>query len=336
MSEIALIAGSEEGLYTLHSRDGGATWETRTAIPDIDVAEVAAANGTIYVGTRGQGILKSDDLQSWKPVEVPGALQKVRSFWIDGDRFLVGNEARPDPVGVYEWEDGETWRPLGDLSTCSAAAEWTYPVASVGVHVRFVSSDPHQPDRLYAAIQVGGVAISPDGGRSWYDRRNLDLDCHMVLGDPRRPGVVYAGTGGGGLYRSTDYGDSWEGISDPCGPFVVQFALDPATPDRIYLGTARGSVRSWETDPNGAHGEIWRTDDAGATWRKLTGGLPDQLKARPGTVHVDREDPDNVFVACDLPRGGPDAGIFYSGDAGESWRKLTDVQKVVSVCAVHR
>ena len=186
MSELAVVAGSEEALYLLRSKDGGKTWAAETAIPDLDVAEVSTAqDGTVYVGTRGRGILRSRDLSKWEEVETPSALQKVRCFSIDGDRFLVGNEARPDPVGVFEWEDGESWRPLGDLSACSAAAEWTYPVATVGVHVRYVSRDPHQRDRLYAAIQVGGVAISPDGGESWSDRRNLDLDCHMIEGDPR-------------------------------------------------------------------------------------------------------------------------------------------------------
>jgi hypothetical protein len=336
MSELAVVAGSEEALYLLRSKDNGKTWEQETAIPDLDVAEVSTApDGTVYVGTRGQGILRSRDLKKWEAVETPSALQKVRCFSIDGERFLVGNEARPDPVGVFEWEDGESWKPLGNLSTCSAASDWTYPVATVGVHVRYVSRDPHDRDRLYAAIQVGGIAVSDDDGKTWSDRRNLDLDVHMVEGDPRRPGVVYAGTGGGGLYKSTNYGDTWDFISEPCGHFVVQFALDPKNADRIYMGTARGGVRSWDTDPNGAHGEIWRTDDAGGSWRKLTGGLPNELKARPGTIHIDAEESENMFVACDLPRGGPDAGVFYSGDSGESWRKLADFQKVVSLCTVH-
>ena len=338
MTDLVVIAGSEEALYALRSKDDGRTWQpAETLIPDLDVADVAAApDGAVYVGTRGRGVLRSrDGLRSWEEVETPGALQKVRSFYISGDRFLAGNESRPDPVGIFEWEDGEQWRQLGDLSTCSGASEWTYPVATVGVHVRHVSRDPHQQDRLYAAVQVGGVAISPDGGKSWYDRRNLDLDVHMVEGDPRNPGVVYAGTGGGGLYKSTDYGDNWDCVSEPCGKFVVQFALDPETPERIFLGTARGGVRSWDTDPDGAHGEMWRSDDAGGTWQKLGDGLPDLLKSRPGSVHIDRQEPRHVFFAGDLPRGGPDAGVFHSPDSGESWRKLADLQKVVALCAVH-
>jgi len=248
MTELALLAGSEVGLYLLKSRDNGASWtEPEPIIPDLDVADIRPGkDGSVYVGTRGRGLLRSQDgLRSWQQVEAPGALDKVRSLYISGDLFLAGNEARPDPVGVFEWQDGEEWRPLGDLSTCSGSGEWWYPVQEMGVHVRHISRDPHQPERLYSAIQVGGIAISPDGGNSWYDRRNLDLDVHMIEPDPVRPGVVYAGTGGGGMYRSRDYGDTWDCISEACGTFVVQFAIDPKVPDRLYLGTGRGHVPSW-------------------------------------------------------------------------------------------
>jgi len=196
------------------------------------------------------------------------------------------------------------------------------------VRIRHLATDPHAPDRIYAAVQVGGVAISPDNGSSWYDRRNLDLDVHMVEADPRRPGVVYAGTGGGSLYKSADYGESWECISPDCGNFVVQFAIDPRDSDRLYLGTGRGGAQ-------GGRGEMWRSDDAGARWRKLDGGLPEELRSRIGAVHVDSEAPDNVFFSGDLPRGGPDSGVYHSPDAGETWRVLAPLPQVVSLCCVH-
>jgi photosystem II stability/assembly factor-like uncharacterized protein len=334
MSELALLAGGEEGLYILRSRDGGQSWqEAETAIPEADVAVVQRApDGTVYAGTRDRGFFRSrNGLRSWESVETPPELSKVRSLAIYPDRFLVGSEARPAPVGVFEWEDGEEWRPLGDLSTCSGAAEWSYPVATEGVHIRHLSRDPHDPQRLYAAMQVGGVAISPDGGQSWYDRRNLDLDCHMVEGHPTRPGVVFAGCGGAGLYRSADYGDTWDLVSEGCGRFVVQFAMDPQQPDRLFLGTAEGGVRSWDTDPAGARGQIWRSDDAGDTWHKVTGGLPVLLRSRPGALHIAPSAPSNIFFSGDLPRGGPDSGVYHSADAGETWRKLAPLPKIVSL-----
>src|SRR5713226_6362003 len=106
MSELTLIAGSELALYVLRSKDNGKTWSVpETAIPDLDVADVQSApDGTVYVGTRGRGILRSrDGLRTWEEVEVPAALQKVRTMCITSDRFLAGSEARPEPVGIFEW-----------------------------------------------------------------------------------------------------------------------------------------------------------------------------------------------------------------------------------------
>jgi photosystem II stability/assembly factor-like uncharacterized protein len=282
----------------------------------------------VYVGTRGHGILRSrDGLRSWEPVETPAALQKVRSLYVDGERFLAGIESVPEPVGVFEWQDQEEWHRLGDLAACSGSSEWWYPRKDVGVHIRHLAVDPHVRDRMYAAVQVGGVAISPDGGSSWRDRRNLDLDVHMVEADPRRPGVVYAGSGGGGLYKSADYGDTWQCVSEGCGNFVVQFAIDPRDSDRLYLGTGRGGAQ-------GGRGEMWRSDDAGANWRKLRGGLPEELRCRIGAVHVDGDAPDNVFFSGDLPRGNPDSAVYHSPDAGETWRVLAPLPQVVSLCSV--
>ncbi|MEA2638833.1 MAG: hypothetical protein QOF51_227 [Chloroflexota bacterium] len=334
MGEIAVLAGSELALYVLRSRDDGRSWlEPEVAIPDLDVADVhCGADGAAYAGTRGHGILSSGDgLRSWVPIDTPPAMQKVRSLCLAGDQILAGTEARPAPAGVFAWEDGEEWRPLGDLATCSGSAEWRYPVAEVGVHVRHLARDPHRPERIYGAMQVGGIAISPDSGQSWYDRRNLDLDVHMVEADPRRPGVVYAGTGGGGMYRSRDWGESWEPISESCGQFVVQFALDPQDPDRMYLGTAAANYRSWYSDPHGARGEMWRSDDAGTSWRKLGGGLPEYLGGRVGALVVDPAQPQHVFFSCDVPRETADRGVYHSPDGGETWRRIAAIPQVVAL-----
>src|SRR5438067_10445850 len=324
-------------MFVLRSQDDGKTWGAPEVIfPDLDVADVCAApDGTVYAGTIGRGVLQSrDGLRGWDEIEAPAALRKVRSLHLDGDNLLAGSESRPDPVGVFQWEDHEQWRQLGDLSKCSGVAEWHYPVPDIGVHIRHVSRDPHQPERLYGAIQVGGVAISPDGGQSWYDRRNLDLDVHMIEAHPRRPGVVYAGSGGGGMYRSDDYGNNWQPISEECGRFVVQFAIDPETPDRLYLGTARGRFRSWQTDPNRPRVEMWRSDNGGDSWRKLAGGLPELLRSRVGCVHISAQDRNQVFFGCDNPRGGPDNGVYQSLDAGESWRRILEVPEVGAICTV--
>jgi len=329
---LSLLIGTEHGLVLLPSTDGGKTWgPPDVVVPDVEIHALRrGSDGAIYAGTRGRGLLRgADGIQRWEPIETPRAVQKVRSLCVRDDRLLVGNEADPDPVGVYQWDRRSGWEPLGELTSCPGAGEWFYPAPFEDVHVRHLSVDPHQVGRIYAAVQVGGVGISPDGGDTWYDKRNLDVDVHMVEPHPTEAGVVYAGAGGSGpgLYRSRDYGETWEGLAEECGHFVVQFAIDPGAPNRIYLGTARGRVPDWAKPP-GASGEMFRSENGGDTWIKLAGGLPELMEGRVNVVHVDAENPEHVYFGAGLPSGSNnpgiarDAGVYFSPDRGESWRQI--------------
>ena len=330
-SELHLLIGTEDGLVVLTSPDEGGQWsEPEVAVPDVEAhAIVKGPDGHMYVGTRGHGLLRSADLRTWDRIETPAAAQRVRSLCVRGDGLLVGTEADAEPVAVFSWSADGAWEPVGDLTSCPGSGEWFYPAPREEVHVRHVSVDPHRAGRIYAAVQVGGVGITPDNGRTWYDRRNLDVDVHMVEPDPERPGVVYAGSGGSGsgLYRSTDYGETWEGIAEECGNFVVQFAIDPRETQRLYLGTARGRVPDWP-NPGGAKGEMFRSEDGGASWKKLGGGLPEFMESRVHVVTLDADAPDNVYFGGGLPSGSRnpgiarDAGVYHSPDRGESWRQI--------------
>jgi photosystem II stability/assembly factor-like uncharacterized protein len=324
--EAHLLVADEHGLLHLSSPEGGSAWSAPKTVLDVEaVAVKGAPDGTVYVGTRGNGLFRSKNgLDAWEQVETPTGLEKIRSIYITPDRFLVGTEAGERPAGVYEWDGRRNWQQLGDVMTCPGSSQWFYPVPTEGVHIRDLSLDPNQPERIYAAVQVGGVAISPDNGDTWYDKRNLDLDVHMVQPHPDRPGVVYAGSGGDGVFRSSDGGETWQRIAQECGNFVVEFAMDPRDPSRMYLGTGRGHVPDWRKDPAGARGEMFRSEDGGDSWRKLRNGLPDQMQARPNTVFVDPEEPDNVYFGAGLVRntGATDGGVFHSPDCGETWRKV--------------
>ena len=334
--DLTLLIGEERGLLRVTSIDNGKTWGAlEPVIPDVQAYAVRGGpDGTVYVGTRGHGIFRSrNGLRDWEAIDAPPALQKTRSLCITSDRVLAGTE----PAGVWEWVGQARWEPVGEIQTCPNAGEWWYPVQGMDHHIRHLAVDPRLAGRIYAAVQVGGVAITADNGETWADHRNLDLDVHMVEPHPTRPGVVYAGTGGEGLFRSTDHGETWAMISGGCGNFVVEFALDPQDPDRMYLGTAQGGVREWRENPTvGARGEVFRSDDGGESWQKLRGGLPELMQSRIDTMAIDTVDPANVFVGAGGGRrnGAQDGGIFHSPDRGETWTKIASVDDPLSLwCA---
>jgi photosystem II stability/assembly factor-like uncharacterized protein len=326
---LCLLVGNDRGLFRLTSRDHGESWQPEEdALSGIHVCALQATpGGDLLAGTRGEGMFCAHvPWTEWQPVPTPKEALKIRSFATLGNDVLVGTE----PAAVYRFTlDSQEWTRLGEVTQAPGASEWFYPVPTEEVHIRHLATDPHQAERLYAAVQVGGVAISPDDGETWYDRRSLDLDVHMIEPHPIRPGQLYAGTGGDGLFRSTDAGDTWMRVSDGCGNFVVQFALTPGRPERMYLGTGRGHPPKWSL-PEGARGEMFRSEDGGQSWTKLRGGLPDGLGSRISALRVDQRQPDHVFFGAGLTFRGmnpPDNGVYHSPDAGETWRKVLDARE---------
>ena len=125
----------------------------------------------------------------------------------------------------------------------------------------------HDPARLYAAVEVGGVLRSDDGGNSWDlvegsdgipdISRDLGLlvhpDVHSISVHRSSPELVTAATGGG-LYRSTDGGRTWR-IIYRC--YIRAVWVDPEDAEHIIAGPADGVSRN---------GRIEETRNGGKTW----------------------------------------------------------------------
>ncbi len=159
-----------------------------------------------------------------------------------------------------------------------------------GWEVYHVTGSPADPDRLYASQSTGwfGQVIqrSDDGGRSW---------------NPAGNGFSYqGGTGTHQWYDGTPH--PWE--------FARIWHLEPSydDPDTVYAGAEDAA--------------LFRTTDGAATWTELEGLRTHHTgpKWQPGaggmcvhTVLIDPSDADRLHVAISA------AGVFRSGDAGQSW-----------------
>ena len=128
--------------------------------------------------------------------------------------------------------------------------------------------------QVYAAVEVGGVLLSPDGGNSWQLSQGSDgnpdfsrdlgtlvhSDVHSLSVHPRETEIITASTGGG-LYRSVDSGKSWRLLYD-C--YVRAAWVDPDDPMHIIAGPADGVS---------LNGRIEETFDGGKQWEASAAGM---------------------------------------------------------------
>jgi len=287
---------------------------------------------TFYMGSTGGGVWKTDDAgATWIPIAddvlATGSIGAIRVAPSDPSIVYVGTGSdglRSNVIvgkGMYRSDDaGESWRPIG--------LEDTGQIGAVEIH-------PEDPDRLYVAAlgdpfgrnEERGVFRSVDGGESWENILftsdsvgAIDVEIH-----PTNPDILYAGMWRGerkpwtiisgmresgredGIWRSTDGGDSWEYamLGLPSGLIgKIDFAVSPDDPDRVYA-----LVETKEPDEG-----LYRSDDAGATWRLVSNYEP--IMDRPfyyTNVDADPTDADVVYASA--------TAFWKSTDGGENWER---------------
>jgi photosystem II stability/assembly factor-like uncharacterized protein len=138
-----------------------------------------------------------------------------------------------------------------------------------------------------------------------------------VTGVPGEPNHFYFGAVDGGVWESTDAGRTWNPIFDDQDiASIGSIAVAPSNPRVIYVGTGEADMRS-----DIAYGDgVYRSDDAGKTWKHL--GLTDTRQI--GAIVVDPRNPDVAYVAALGHQYGPNAerGVFKTTDGGRRWSKI--------------
>jgi photosystem II stability/assembly factor-like uncharacterized protein len=219
---------------------------------------------------------------------------------------------------------GTTWTPIFDGQ----------PSYSIGV----VVLDPANPEVVWVGTgenvsgrHVGwgdGVYRSRDGGRTWQPM-GLGQSQHIgrILIDPRNSnhvlvaaeGPLWSSGGERGVYRSLDGGSTWQRVlhvDDDTGATDLEF--DPGNPDVVYAAIYQRRRHAWGFLAGGPGSGLWKSSDAGATWRRLETGLPSGDLGKIGLA-VTPADPDLVYATIEA--GEADRGFYRSRDRGESWER---------------
>ena len=331
MSQTILYVSGDKGVATL--KNSGGDWKLEFhglqdwAVPKVGVHR--SKPGRIFAGTRGDGVWVSDDFgNKWaKPCygkRGPGKVRCVAVHSRDPDTIYAGGE----PIDIYLSVDAaKSWTRLDSARNTPGVAEFGYPLANVEPHVREIVFDPGDPDILYAALQVGFILKSSDGGKSWkLLDKGLDADVHAIVVDPQNSKRLFIASGGDSyragqasgrsLYRSEDGGESWLPTAMNFNEeYSVPLVMHPKDPKVLYTALAHGSPGSWRR-PTGAESYLLKTGDGGENWKKLSAGPNDGGKSFTEVLAIDEEAPNQMYA-------GTRAGDIYSSDdSGESWRKL--------------
>jgi photosystem II stability/assembly factor-like uncharacterized protein len=200
--------------------------------------------------------------------------------------------------------------------------QWTFPV----------EMSPHDADTLYICSNVvhrsrdNGTTwetISPDltrndstklgasGGPITADNSGAEIYCTVFAfrESPHEAGVFWAGSDDGLIHVSRDGARTWQNVTPPELPeWAMISVIEPSPHDASTVYVAATCYKSDDLHPY-----LYRTNDYGATWTRITRGIRDDEFTR-----VIREDPNRRgLLYC-----GTEGGILVSFDDGVAWQRL--------------
>ncbi len=270
MSRVRLLVGTRKGAFVLTADGKRKHWDI--CGPHFAGWEIYHLQGSradpdrLYAsqtsGWFGQLIQRSNDGgNTWEP---------------------VGNKFAYDGVpGTHQWYDG-------------SQHPWEFK------RVWHLEPSLTDPDTVYAGVEDAALFRSADGGQTWEELPGLrnakghlwqpgagGMCLHTIVFDPTNPERIFTAISAAGAFRTDDGGGTWRPVNgglksrhelpDPSaevGHCVHRIAMHPSRPGVLFMQK---------------HWDVMRSDDAGESWREVSGNLPTDF-GFPIAVHAHEPD----------------------------------------------
>lgn len=244
----------------------------------------------------------------------------------------------PGDPNVYYFGSvgGGVWKSMDGGNTYQNISDGFF-----GGSVGSIAIAPSDPNVIYVGLGEKtvrgnvssnfGVWKSTDAGETW---TFIGLEKTMHIGrvrvHPKDPDIVYVAAMGDlwkpseerGVFKTIDGGATWEKVlfaNEDAG--AVDLILEPGNPRVIYASTWNVRRTPYSFSSGGPGSDLWKSTDAGKTWKKLT-DLPNMPASPRGIigVTVSPVNPKRVWALIEAN----DGGVFRSDDAGKTWKKINE------------
>lgn len=318
------------------SFDGGENWSTMMNQPTAQFYRVTTDNSfpyriygaqqdnsTLRIAHRTDGFAITE--QDWE-VTAGSESAHIAVDPLNNDIVYGGNyggflekknHANGQEQSVNVWPDNPMGHGVEDMKY---RFQWNFPI--------FFS--PHDPKKLYTLSNQ--VHVSTNGGQSWQhispdlttndkskmgpsggpitkDNTSVEYYCTLFTGceSPYEKDLLWVGSDDGLVHVSKDGGKNWSKVTPTGAPeFMMWNSVDPDpfTKGGAYLTGTRYKLGDYKP-------YIYKTEDYGKTWKKITNGINDEHFTR-----VTRADPKRKGLLY----SGTETGMYISFDDGAHWK----------------
>jgi photosystem II stability/assembly factor-like uncharacterized protein len=227
--------------------------------------------------------------------------------------------------GVFQSADwGKTWVPVFDQAGMSLSIG-DMAICETDPDIIWIGTGEASGEQ--AAASIGdGIYKSTDGGKNW-KCMGLKQSRHIskIQVNPLNPDIVYVAATGArwgnneerGIFRTKDGGITWEKvlyINDYTGMSDLVVHPDGKT---IFASAWQQYRNAWAHIQRGPSSALYRSEDGGDTWKKLTKGFSKDTLGRIA-IAIAPSNPDLVYACVESKKGG----FYRSSNKGASWKLM--------------